>query len=360
MGFDIDLLGPPEEDDALAHYGVKGMRWGHRKPEDDDSPGPAGSSSKDSDSSSSSKSGGSASSGESKGLTDGQKKALKYAAGGALVAGAILGTAVLARNGKIPISSLQSSAFNKNSFAAETRRMEKIPGTFAYNQKMAKIPGSLQSETKRLAQIPGTYAHREAQLASAMKTSATMNPEARINYMQRVTARLDEQAQRRATVQANRTRRIAELAAERSREADMAARRQIVRNQGNALARSGDRNRLQSAVDGVSTRADSRRATRAMSTATNAQQQADAATERKKSAADGGSSRLENVQTLIQAASMGRDAVNSIRSSQMWNQPATNLQGQTTQTQRQQIVAAQRRAAENERNAQNRSRRGRN
>ena len=33
MGFDIDLLGPPEEDDTLAHYGVKGMRWGHRKSE---------------------------------------------------------------------------------------------------------------------------------------------------------------------------------------------------------------------------------------------------------------------------------------------------------------------------------------
>ena len=31
MGFDIDLLGPPEENDTLAHYGVKGMRWGVRK-----------------------------------------------------------------------------------------------------------------------------------------------------------------------------------------------------------------------------------------------------------------------------------------------------------------------------------------
>lgn len=34
MGFDIDLLGPLETNDSLAHYGVKGMRWGVRKSDD--------------------------------------------------------------------------------------------------------------------------------------------------------------------------------------------------------------------------------------------------------------------------------------------------------------------------------------
>lgn len=333
MSFDIDLLGPPEEDDALAHYGIKGMRWGVRRPDGPEGTVSSGTSSKNDDQPASKSAGSKSSSGKSEGLTDGQKKAIKYAAGGALVAGAIIGTAVLARNGKIPISSLQSSAFNKNSFAAETKRMAKIPGTLA---------------------------NREAQLAKATEFSRTMKPESRAQFMQRVTARLDAEQERRVSAQTAIAQRIAQNAASEARAAEMASRRQIVRNQANALARSGDRNRLQSAMDGVSTRADSRRATRAMSNAANARQRADEAAERKKSAADGGSSRLENVQTLLEAASMGRDAVNGIRSSPMWNQPANNLRGQTTQDQRRQIVAAQRQAAENERNAQNRSRRGRN
>ena len=332
MSFDIDLLGPPEEDDSLAHYGIKGMRWGVRRSDGPEGTVSSGTSSKKDDQPAPKSAGSKSSSGKSEGLTDGQKKALKYAAGGALVAGALIGTAVLARNGKIPISSLQNSVINKNSFASQTRRMAKIPGTIA---------------------------NREAQLADAAEFSRTMKPEFRAQFMQRVTARLDAEQERRIASQTAIAQRIAQNAASDARAAEMASRRQIVRNQANALARSGDRNRLQSAVDGVSIRADSHRATRAMSNAANAQQRADAA-ERKKSAADGGSSRLENVQTLLEAASMGRDAVSSIRSSPMWNQPATNLQSQTTQDQRRQIVAAQRQAAENERNAQNRSRRGRN
>lgn len=351
MGFDIDLLGPSEEDeDALAHYGVKGMRWGHHKAPDESS-----------DSSGSSKSGGSSgsstgssSSKEHEGLSDGQKKALKYAAGGALVAGALIGTAVLARNGQIPIKSLQTSAFNKNSFAAETKRLEKIPGTYFHEAKMARTPGTRQFEMKKLAQIPGTLANREAQLAKAAETSATMKPEVRVQFMQRVTARLDAEQERRVAVQTARAQRIAKNAASEARTAEMASRRQIVANLGRAQTRSGDRNIVQQRVDPLAIRRDSRRATRAIDAATDAQQRAQSAADKKKE----GPSRMENAQTLLQAAAMGREAVSSIRNSSMWNQPASSVSSSPTQSQRQQIVAAQRRAAESER--QNGSRRGRN
>lgn len=68
------------------HYGVKGMQWGVRRKD-----------------SGSSRSEGSLRSG---GLSDKQKKALKYAAGGALTIGAVAGVAILAKNGKLPVSSL--------------------------------------------------------------------------------------------------------------------------------------------------------------------------------------------------------------------------------------------------------------
>jgi hypothetical protein len=67
-------------DDFLAHYGIKGMRWGVRKADDSDSS-------------------------PRKGLSDGQKKALKVGAGVAAVAGAAVVATILVKNGNVKVPS---------------------------------------------------------------------------------------------------------------------------------------------------------------------------------------------------------------------------------------------------------------
>jgi hypothetical protein len=74
-------------EDFLAHYGVKGMRWGIRKTNEAEGGG-----------------------GERKGLSEGQKKALKIGLAGAAITGAAVTTALLAKNGKLPVAQLSSAA----------------------------------------------------------------------------------------------------------------------------------------------------------------------------------------------------------------------------------------------------------
>lgn len=81
-------------DEVLAHYGVPGMRWGVTTKSD------SGSSSSPTTTS------------QRKGLTDGQKKALKIGAGVVAVAGAAVVVTILAKNGKLPVSSLSRPKMN--------------------------------------------------------------------------------------------------------------------------------------------------------------------------------------------------------------------------------------------------------
>jgi len=98
-----------EVDDFLAHYGVKGMRWGIRqKNYSEGGSTPAGKSSS-STSTSTIK--------ERRHLSEGQKKALKIGAGVAVVTGAVVVTGILAKNGNLPVSALKNNVafqFAKN------------------------------------------------------------------------------------------------------------------------------------------------------------------------------------------------------------------------------------------------------
>jgi len=91
-------------DDFLAHYGVKGMRWGVRREGD-----AAGSSTP-----------------SKRGLSEGQKRALKIGAGLAVTAGAALTVSMLIKNGTIPVSRI--SAATKAARGVEAAR--KSPFTY--------------------------------------------------------------------------------------------------------------------------------------------------------------------------------------------------------------------------------------
>lgn len=139
----------PEE--ALVHYGKKGMRWGVRNEEE---------SSSGSDTSSEGK----------KRLSDGQKKALKIA-GGALVVGAVITGVILAKNGKIPIGNLRppqapsqnglakalaskSQAQAARDYATKTRLLDEVAvrnNAAAARQKI--LNGNLNQELARRAQV---------------------------------------------------------------------------------------------------------------------------------------------------------------------------------------------------------------
>lgn len=69
-------------DDFLAHYGIKGMKWGVRRPNDAE----GGSSRRH--------------------LSEGQKKALKIGAGLAVTAGAALTVSMMIKSGRIPVTSI--------------------------------------------------------------------------------------------------------------------------------------------------------------------------------------------------------------------------------------------------------------
>ena len=106
IGFAEMTIAEVEVDDFLAHYGVKGMRWGVRKADDSDS----GSSTR-------------------KGLTEGQKKALKVGAGVAAITGAAVVTGILAKNGKLPVAQL-SRGVQAASNARAAARLASSPHVF--------------------------------------------------------------------------------------------------------------------------------------------------------------------------------------------------------------------------------------
>jgi cellobiose-specific phosphotransferase system component IIA len=101
MTIDLDV------DDFLAHYGVKGMHWGvvTRGPYRGgvSTVKPASTTS--------------TASPQRKGLSEGQKKALKVGVGVAVVTGAVVVTGILAKNGNLPVSALKNNVafqFAKN------------------------------------------------------------------------------------------------------------------------------------------------------------------------------------------------------------------------------------------------------
>lgn len=101
-GLDISPDTTPEE--ILEHYGMKGMKWGKRKA---------------SDAGSSSEGGGGSSSSSSKGLSDGQKKALKIG-GAALVAGIVITGVVIAKKGNVSVGDISSKLSFAEKFAKDT------------------------------------------------------------------------------------------------------------------------------------------------------------------------------------------------------------------------------------------------
>ena len=135
-----------EVDDYLAHYGVKGMRWGIRQKTYSEggtsAPGKASSTSSTSTPR------------ERRHLTEGQKKALKVGAGVAVVAGAVVVTGILAKNGHIPVSTLKNNpafqlAKNKAFPFIKQKAVETATQKTA-EAVSAKIPGlKTQDPTRR-------------------------------------------------------------------------------------------------------------------------------------------------------------------------------------------------------------------
>jgi hypothetical protein len=107
-----------EVDDFLAHYGVKGMRWGSPR----------------------------------QGLTEGQKKALKVGAGVAAITGAAIVTGILAKNGKLPVAQL-SRGVQAASNARAAARLATSPHVYRAGAAKARSAANTASDAREGAKI---------------------------------------------------------------------------------------------------------------------------------------------------------------------------------------------------------------
>lgn len=126
-----------EVDDFLAHYGVKGMRWGQRKASDDSSP-----------------------SSPRQGLSEGQKKALKVGAGVAAIAGAAIVTGMLAKNGKLPVAQLSRGAQAAGK-ARAAARLASSPNVYRAGASKARSAATSASNARDGGRIAGNMAKKE-------------------------------------------------------------------------------------------------------------------------------------------------------------------------------------------------------
>lgn len=127
-----------EVEDFLAHYGVKGMRWGVRNASD---------------------SGGTATT--RKGLSEGQKKALKVGAGVAAITGAAIVTGILAKNGKLPVAQL-SRGVQAAGKARAAARLATSPNVYRAGAAKARSAANSASDARDGAKIARDMGMKEA------------------------------------------------------------------------------------------------------------------------------------------------------------------------------------------------------